>query len=539
MRAAALLAGSAGEVADLLELWEGEEEEWTNGVVVELGKRFWCPEVVTAAIRLVARLLGIHLQRLTREVRDRVRHCLARTESMMKSAGAAAEEAWLYLVVLKPGGRLALAHQHLFSPPTTYEALVGRLAAQVTGEEAACGHCREWGDYRVCRGCLSTPYCSRLCQRKAWVAGHQDQCSTLALETFGEAVWERPAMGRELSLQNSANRYQGLYAAAREKMEELQETVKEMEQLREEEGEELQETAEALKLVQRRRAGLASSLARARSKLEEARKKEVKSKTLGCQTSLSMPPCRVVLCRPTKPCQACSADKLARLVRVEGRTKHLKVFRCEGELGAPLYARLPTTFRTPAGVAALPKKSLQVKAGMVVEAVELLAGGESAAITANTELLIGEVLHLYPKLLEELVRAHPKLLKQMLTLTPSEAIRFTLGAGLSYSQTRKMASMLERLRGIRLFGSEDKRRQQLVSATRLVAIEKLHTIKLMVKQTGRSKFASLCAAVKVADLPALIKELVAEVRVDGGWGSGGQVVVSAETSGKGAGAGEG
>ena len=50
----------------------------------------------------------------------------------MKSAGAAAEEAWLYLVVLKPGSRLALTHQHLFSPPTTYEALVGRLAAQVT-----------------------------------------------------------------------------------------------------------------------------------------------------------------------------------------------------------------------------------------------------------------------------------------------------------------------------------------------------------------------------------------------------------------------
>ena len=87
MWAAGLLAGSAGEVADLLELWEGEEEEWSNGVVVELGKRFWCPEVVTAAIRLVARLLGIHLQRLTREVRDRVRHCLARTESMMKAPG--------------------------------------------------------------------------------------------------------------------------------------------------------------------------------------------------------------------------------------------------------------------------------------------------------------------------------------------------------------------------------------------------------------------------------------------------------------------
>ena len=71
------------QAAGLLELWEGEEEEWTIGVVVELGKRFWCPEVVTVR------------------------------------------------------------------------------------------HYREWGDYRVCRGVLSTPYCSRLYQRKAWVAGHQ------------------------------------------------------------------------------------------------------------------------------------------------------------------------------------------------------------------------------------------------------------------------------------------------------------------------------------------------------------------------------
>ena len=156
MWAAGLLAGSAGEVADLLELWEGEEEEWSNGVVVELGKRFWCPEVVTAAIRLVARLLGIHLQRLTREVRDRVRHCLARTESMMKSAGAAAEEAWLYLVALKPGGRLALAHQHLFSPPTTYEALVGRLAAQVTSCPGRLARARPTGTASPCRGTWCT-----------------------------------------------------------------------------------------------------------------------------------------------------------------------------------------------------------------------------------------------------------------------------------------------------------------------------------------------------------------------------------------------
>ena len=320
-------------------------------------------------------------------------------------------------------------------------------------------------------------------------------------------------MGRELSLQNSSNRYQGLYTAAKAKFEELKDTLEEMEQLREDEGEEHKATSKALKLLQKKRAGLSSSLARARNRLEKDRKEEVKTREVGCQTHLTMPACREVQCWPSKPCQACSCDKLARLVRVEGRdTKELKVFRCEGEYGAPLYARFPITLRTKGGVAALARKSLQRKAGMVVEAMELLAGGEGAATKANTKLLLGNVLQLFPELLEELVSANPQLLKQMLTLTPTEAVRFTLGAGLCLNQTRKIASMLERLRGIRLFGAEAKRRQQLVSATSLVTTDKLHTMKLMVKQTGRSKFASLCAAVKVADLPGLLKELVAEVR---------------------------
>ena len=138
----------------------------------------------------------------------------------------------------------------------------------------ACGHCHTRGDYKVCRGCLSTPYCSQLCQMNAWVSGHKDQCSTLTLETFGDVVLDRPSIGRELSLQNSSNRYQGLYTAAKAKFEELKDTVEEMEQLREDEGEEHKATSKALKLLQKKQSGLSSSLARARNRLQKDRKEE-------------------------------------------------------------------------------------------------------------------------------------------------------------------------------------------------------------------------------------------------------------------------
>ena len=42
LQAAGLLTDSADEVAHLLERWEGGEEEWSNGVVVELGRKFKC-----------------------------------------------------------------------------------------------------------------------------------------------------------------------------------------------------------------------------------------------------------------------------------------------------------------------------------------------------------------------------------------------------------------------------------------------------------------------------------------------------------------
>ena len=74
-------------------MWEGSIPEFSNGVVVELVQQFFCPEVVSAASKLIARLLGMNMQRITPDVvHDKLRFCLMKTEEILKKAGAAMSE---------------------------------------------------------------------------------------------------------------------------------------------------------------------------------------------------------------------------------------------------------------------------------------------------------------------------------------------------------------------------------------------------------------------------------------------------------------
>lgn len=38
-----------------------------------------------------------------------------------------------------------------------------------------CGHCRDWGQVKICRGCQKVAYCGKGCQKAAWKA-HKPVC---------------------------------------------------------------------------------------------------------------------------------------------------------------------------------------------------------------------------------------------------------------------------------------------------------------------------------------------------------------------------
>ena len=184
----------------------------------------------------------------------------------------------------------------------------------------------------------------------------------------------------------------------------------------------------------------------------------------------------------------------------------------QGRYGHPLYLRIESS-RTSRNATDLTDRRLWEKAHQIIEYSAILAGDSfinKERGTENLKLMMTQVVKLFPWLTEEIINSSPKMLRKALVLEPEEANRFMLGAGLSWSNMRKMSNMLEKMRGIRLFGSEERRRVAMNNHTSLLANEKLLVLKLPLLKSSKSKFPTLQPAVKVADLPSFIAEAVNE-----------------------------
>ena len=219
---------------------------------------------------------------------------------------------------------------------------------------------------------------------------------------------------RELSLQNSTNRYQGLYDAAKTGLEALQVQVNELEQLREEEGDERAELGSQLKLamssliiMKRSKAGLIGSLSRARKRLS-VESVGVQSKPVQTDTKVN---------------HMSRAEKLVVLDRVDlPRLKHVEVFNCPGEFGKPFYIRIP---QTPGGAAEVGSLTVWRRAHCAMEVVELLACSKNVNCVKDEDLnvLWAQIIQLNQDSVQSLLKKNPGLVKQLFELSPMEANR--------------------------------------------------------------------------------------------------------------------
>ena len=271
---AGLVGGTATDVVELLGKY-GEEEEanLTNGLVIEVVQEYRCPDTLLALTRLVARVVGVQSDQVGRDLHQRFKLYFGKTAGLVARGEAAMDSPWVFLAKLRQGGSLAVGREYLWAPPPRYSAMVARLQAMVTNEERRCSMCDDLGDLRVCGGCMSVFVCSRRCLQQYWEAGHREECQALREATLGDAVLPAPMRDRELSLFLSRNRLAGLHSAAQAKVDELQQEVVRLEEERELEGEErsdmldrLEDISDELDLAKKSRAGLASGIARRRSK---------------------------------------------------------------------------------------------------------------------------------------------------------------------------------------------------------------------------------------------------------------------------------
>ena len=115
---------------------------------------------------------------------------------------------------------------------------------------------------------------------------------------------------------------------------------------------------------------------------------------------------------------------------------------------------------------------------------------------------------LHPTLFREVLSKNPILIKNILVLTPEEGSKFMAAAHLTWQQRRDMLSMMKRLRGSVLFGSEAKQREYESTVTSLVSTEKLQIEKMILYSTSQAEFPTLCASVKVRDLAPYFASIV-------------------------------
>ena len=185
--------GGEEEVAARLSEWTPTPAQFTNGLVVELYRKFGArmgTRLSDAFVQKVVDLVGADDRNVNRESSNKIRNYMRRTQEMMGKNDATLDDKWVYLDRLTLGGDL----QTTLHPPSSYQRLLARLNGRQ--EQTFCHSCGESGDRDrlfSCRACLAVSYCSRLCQRKSWEeGGHKLLCKMYASDSFGEEAKEAP-----------------------------------------------------------------------------------------------------------------------------------------------------------------------------------------------------------------------------------------------------------------------------------------------------------------------------------------------------------
>ena len=351
---AGLQGATAGEVAARLAEWRPRQEEFVNGIVVELVREYRDPAVMRALVNCVAALLEVRPEKNDKTLRDKVKKYFYMTEERVVAAGQDLSAPWLYLALMWEGG--ALYDPALYHTGGLLNQLAARVEAWGLNTAAVCDNtgCKELGDFLACQviyvmpsllqGCLVRRYCSPGCREEAW-GGHREECPSMVGMVFGEAVFPTPPMVTKKEHTIHLNRIRGMYEQEKEKrvgaeakLEEIEdkfEKLKESEEEKEAKVKVLSEEVAKLKYV---KAGSKSAIARLKkSKKEE----EMKVVEVGTQTSLQMDPqVRLTLVRMARV-------ELPHLPHLEVLQGRLLLAAAEGgggrPYGEPLYVRVPSS----------------------------------------------------------------------------------------------------------------------------------------------------------------------------------------------------
>ena len=400
-----------------------------------------------------------------------------------------------------------------------------RLSKQAT--EQHCWHqtCAAPGDLSVCQGCLTAFYCCERCRLEAWDAGHREECPHLATTMMRDCVFpvvpeegEREALGRVTRLEKKLEKEKKDYGDLGQELKKMSAKHMESAENLKTAKKENEELMERIKSLLRAKGGDKCVISKMKKKDDTEENETTKEETIAKKKKLVQTDITV---------EQEDGISLLKPSKVPG-FKHIKVFDSK-ELrrsivrsnddqekqayGQQVLVSLPTQKSENSKVS---DRTVRARGHMALEVLKLLSMGgqavEGEQVEQELKSLITMLLTMEQKLFLETVKKNSKFLAQVTKLTAEQSSRMMHAMGITYSQKRKMATVLGKMNGFNPFCGEKRQREYEKEAKYLLDKSKVEKGAMLLMKTATATHATMCPYVKITGLDKLVSDLVVLAR---------------------------
>ena len=436
---AGLFLDSSDQVAAVLETWQPEEGEVTNGIIAGLvGSYINISKFMT---RMILRYLKINPDRSTKSVEDRIRFFFKDTMRFVSEINIS--QPWNCLEELRRSGGY-LEKAGLWKKCSLYDQVTRGLVMRRVAEERKCEHCGYLGDLPWCGGCWSTFYCGQECLERGWEEGHREACSKLAKTTLQGGVLICPGVAeRERQQKNRANKVTGLARQWKQEVQELSRCLDELAAGKAGAEEDIvdlsvavEELRDKVKKIEKSNAGLRSVLA----------KKRRSSQGEGSQEPEESP------------------TKMVRMSPL--KSQHLEMYSGEEVRGAgrvygsSTYIRLNDS-RQPGLSTAVSENTVRQRAHQTFEVMGTMSGHRQLGKEEQEQQVTktaGSLVKLYTPIFKSAILTTPGLFNNLMRMDISTSSEMMASINMTVSERRKLNLMFEKLYSFRPLSPEAKQR---------------------------------------------------------------------------------
>jgi hypothetical protein len=510
-----LLPDATGTLEKKLENWRPSKDTLTNGLVYEL----WNTNIPFKKINLLKKictLARIDHSWLDKKLTTYLHRLCNATD------GTCHRDRWIYLDELCVGGRRHQKEWLYSTKHKEFNDFIMHLNKKLKEDCMNCGNLAGQFELKLCKGCLNAVYCSKTCASNNWLeGGHSNECISLANAELMKFAVEPPRNYQYSSIYGKYMKSFQMISQLHEDMLELevenQEKADEAATLLEElqrkthqlnsKEEEFEKLKQAKQRLQKQKAGLVSGLKKCQQKLKAPRQNEEGvdtdydvfeedevSSDKECDTGEHFIKFERAIHVGSGVLDAFYGRELNKVTRAYGVSTFVKLKSSRGIKNE------------------VQQRTLQNRARQMWEFGLLCTGADDsvsdkATLDCHLQQLLAELIKQHSGDFERLISSNTKVLDKLLKMTPLQTSELMSACNFSFSQKRRLATIMGSIFGFNPLASEVKQRAYEKERTNIVSREKIEAGKMLLFKTAKSENATTCAFVRHKNVCQFLTEI--------------------------------